>query len=121
MRPFFLYSSARSFWSMTMRARERARIVIDQNERALEYKKKGRIAVLENGSQLDGPYFDGTPRAGSSLSFRYRITNLDHGHNLPSGSLGAQPEIWLDVALVGPDGQNLWESGYLDANGDMTD
>ncbi len=46
---------------------------------------------------------------------------LNNGHNLPSGSLGAQPEIWLNVALIGPDGRNVWESGYVDSHGDMAD
>ena len=54
-------------------------------------------------------------------SFSYRITNTNPGHNLPSGSLGAQPEIWLNVALVAPDGRTVWESGYVDSNGDMAD
>jgi len=35
--------------------------------------------------------------------------------------LGAQPEIWLNVALVSPEGKNIWESGYIDKNGDMAD
>jgi hypothetical protein len=102
-------------------ARERARIVIAQNEKALEYKKRHRVQVMENGSRIDGPFFDGEPRAGRTLSFSYRVTNVDEGHNLPSGSLGAQPEIWLNVALVDPKGRNVWESGYIDAVGDMAD
>ena len=40
---------------------------------------------------------------------------------MPSGSLGAQPELWLNVALLNPKGENIWESGYLDSNGDMAD
>jgi hypothetical protein len=40
---------------------------------------------------------------------------------MPSGSLGAQPEIWVNVALTGPDGRRLWESGYVDQHGDMAD
>ena len=47
------------------------------------------------------------------------LHNTNPGHNMPSGSLGAQPEIWLNVALTAPDGKNVWESGYTDANGDM--
>ena len=43
------------------------------------------------------------------------------GRNLPSGSLGAQPEIWLNVALVSPSGETVFESGYVDGNGDMAD
>ena len=101
--------------------REFARIIIDQNEKGLEYKRHLRQQVMENGSHIDGPFFNGEPRAGKGLSFRYRLTNTDTGHNLPSGSLGAQPEIWFNVALIDPDGKNVWESGYVDSNGDMAD
>ena len=65
--------------------------------------------------------FASAPTAGSALSFHYTVTNLNSGHNLPSGSLGAQPEIWFNVALIDPDGINVWESGYVDSNGDMAD
>ena len=39
----------------------------------------------------------------------------------PSGSLGAQPELWFNVALIDPDGITVWESGYVDGNGDFAD
>ena len=98
-----------------------ARNIIDQNLKLLEDKKKTRLQVMENGSRLDGPYFVQKPRIGAPLSFSYRVTNIDDGHNLPSGSLGAQPEIWLNVSLIDPDGKIVWESGYVDSNGDMAD
>ena len=98
-----------------------ARDIIKENLELLADKRKTRMQLMENGSRLDGPFFSSAPALGSGLNFRYRITNLNPGHNLPSGSLGAQPEIWLDVALVGPDGKRLWESGYVDSNGDMAD
>ena len=98
-----------------------ARYVIDQNIGLLEDKRKSRQAVMENGSRIDGPFFGAPPKAGEALSFRYRITNIDEGHNMPSGSLGAQPEIWMNVALISPSGKRVWESGYVDANGDMAD
>jgi Cytochrome c554 and c-prime len=101
--------------------REEAREIIVENLERLEEKRKLRQQVMENGSRLDGPYFGSPPKLGQDLSFTYRITNLNPGHNLPSGSLGAQPEIWLNVALVGPDGKTAWESGYVDSNGDMAD
>ena len=102
--------------------RKRARFVIQQNEQLLEDKRRDRLAVMENGSRLDGPFFDdGKPARGKDLDLRYRVTNVDRGHNFPSGSLGAQPEIWLNVALIDPDGENVWESGYVDGNGDMAD
>ncbi|MBY8976271.1 hypothetical protein KHP62_10660 [Rhodobacteraceae bacterium NNCM2] len=102
--------------------RETARYVIDQNMRMLELKRQDRIAVMENGSRIDGPFFDdGPPKVGEDFSFRYVITNTDDGHNLPSGSLGAQPEIWANVVLTDPDGKIVFESGYTDSIGDMVD
>lgn len=99
-----------------------ARQIILQNQKLLEDKRRSRVAVMENGSRIDGPFFDGGgPRAGQSLKFRYRVTNLDTGHNLPSGSLGAQPEIWMNVVLTGPEGERVFESGYVDSHGDMAD
>ncbi|MGB0506681.1 MAG: multiheme c-type cytochrome [Pikeienuella sp.] len=108
-------------WS-SRQERETARYVVDQNIRLLELKKIDRIAVMENGSRLDGPFFEnGAPEVGKDMDVRFRIVNIDEGHNLPSGSLGAQPEIWLNVAVIDPDGQTIWESGYVDGIGDMAD
>ena len=101
--------------------RTRARKIIKSQLKKLEQKRELRRQVMENGSHIDGPFFDAPPRAGAALSFSYKISNTNSGHNLPSGSLGAQPELWLNVALVDPDGKNVWESGYVDSNGDMAD
>ncbi len=95
--------------------------IVTSNLEKIAEKKEQRRQVMENGSRIDGPFFSGEPRAGSSFSFSYRVTNTDPGHNLPSGSLGAQPEFWLNVALIAPDGKRVWESGYVDSNGDMAD
>jgi len=86
-----------------------------------EDRKKMRFDLLENASHLDGPFFDSPLNAGKDLSFHYDLKNLNRGHNLPSGSLGAQPELWLNVALIDPDGKRVWESGYVDKYGDMAD
>jgi nitrate/TMAO reductase-like tetraheme cytochrome c subunit len=101
--------------------REEAREIISENLEGIEDKRKLRHAVMENGSRVDGPFFDGEPRAGRDLDFSYIVHNTNKGHNLPSGSLGAQPEVWLNVALIDPDGKNVWESGYVDSVGDMAD
>ncbi len=101
--------------------RYEAREIIDENLKKLDYKKDLRRQVLENGSKLDGPYFTGDPTPGEPLRFRYCLTNTSPGHNMPSGSLGAQPQMWMNVALRAPSGQLIWESGYLDSNGDLCD
>jgi nitrate/TMAO reductase-like tetraheme cytochrome c subunit len=98
-----------------------ARDIITENLERLDEKRELRRQVMENGSRIDGPFFKGEPRAGKPLSFHYLVTNTNPGHNMPSGSLGAQPEIWLNVALIDPDGNNVWESGYVDSHGDMCD
>jgi nitrate/TMAO reductase-like tetraheme cytochrome c subunit len=101
--------------------REEAWEIIQTNLGRLEDKREGRRQVMENGSRIDGPFFAEQPTVGNALSFKYKVTNTDDGHNLPSGSLGAQPEIWMNVALTDPDGKNVWESGYVDKNGDFAD
>jgi nitrate/TMAO reductase-like tetraheme cytochrome c subunit len=99
--------------------REDARQILDENLTALDERYKIRRQVMENGTKIDGPYIAGAPQVGRDLAFFYKIKNLNTGHNLPSGSLGAQPQLWVNVALVDPDGKNVWESGYVDSNGDL--
>lgn len=101
--------------------REEARAVIENNLEKLEEKKELRRQVMANGSHIDGPFFNDDPEVGEALKFNYVITNINNGHNLPSGSLGAQPELWFNVALSDPDGKTIWESGYVDSQGDMAD
>jgi hypothetical protein len=97
------------------------RIVVENLGR-WEERKQMRLQLLEKGSRLDGPFFDGKPAVGKALGFNYKLTNLNKGHNLPSGSLGAQPELWINVSLTGPDGgKPIWESGDVDSYGDVRD
>ncbi len=99
--------------------REDARQIIEENLAKLDERDKLRKQVMENSSDVKGPYIQGAPQVGKTLAFSYKIKNTNTGHNLPSGSLGAQPQLWVNVALVDPDGKNVWESGYVDSNGDM--
>jgi hypothetical protein len=98
-----------------------AREIVEENVRKLAERNERRRRMMETGSKIDGPFFSGAPRRGRELEFEYVVRNISTGHNLPSGSLGAQPEIWLNVALTDPDGKNVWESGYVDSRGDMAD
>ena len=102
-------------------SRKSAAKFVRQNLDKLEEKRELRKIVMENGSRIDGPFFKGSPVSGKTLKFNYKITNTNSGHNLPSGSLGAQPELWLNVAVIDPDGETIFESGYVDSNGDMAD
>jgi nitrate/TMAO reductase-like tetraheme cytochrome c subunit len=95
--------------------------IVQENLGRWRDREQLRLKLMENASRLDGPFFKGSLQAGKSVSFDYKLTNLNNGHNLPSGSLGAQPELWLNVVLIGPDGKRVWESGYVDKNGDLAD
>lgn len=107
-------------WSELSDRRDAWAILSDNLER-LELRNQRRAELMERSSHIDGPFFDSDPRAGRDLAFHYVVHNMSDGHNMPSGSLGAQPELWLNVALVSPGGANLWESGWVDSRGDMGD
>jgi nitrate/TMAO reductase-like tetraheme cytochrome c subunit len=101
--------------------REDARLIIDENIGKLDQRYELRRQVMENGTKVTGPNIESESKVGNPLTFSYLIKNLNTGHNLPSGSLGAQPQLWVNVALLDPDGRNIWESGYVDSNGDLAD
>ena len=98
-----------------------AREVLEDNLEKLAEKGISRQQVMENGSHVDGPFFDKPLMRGKDLRFHYVVTNTNEGHNMPSGSLGAQPQLWANVVLIGPQGQRVWESGYTDRWGDVAD
>lgn len=107
-------------WAL-MEDRSDARAIVDENLEMLEQKRKLREEVMNNGAKVDGPFFASDPTVGKSLKVSYVLHNTNSGHNLPSGSLGAQPEIWMNVAVFDEKGKNVWETGYVDSHGDMAD
>ena len=96
-----------------------AREIIEANLQKLHYKREVRLAVMENGSHVEGPFFDTPLCSGRDIKFHFVVTNTNEGHNLLTASLGAQPQLWANVALIGPNGRRLWESGYTDSAGDL--
>jgi hypothetical protein len=101
--------------------RRDGRLVIDANLAKLDEKRGDAIMTLEAGLDVSGPIMFDEPQAGRGLNVGYRIENTSAGHNLPTGSLGAQPQLWLNVVLIDPQGRRVWETGYLDRNGDLAD
>jgi hypothetical protein len=98
-----------------------AREIIDANLKKKAHKDELRAQVMENGSRIEGPCFEGPRQTGVDLKFSYQIANTNEGHNLPTGSLGAQPQLWANVVLIDPHGNRIWETGYLDCLGDLAD
>jgi len=98
------------------------RKVIDANLQKLNEKRGLATLTLSAGGKVEGPVFaDIAPTTLKPLKFTYKVSNISDGHNLPTGSLGAQPQLWLNAVLIGPDGRRIWETGYLDSNGDLAD
>jgi len=101
--------------------RKQAWQIVQENYARWIERKELRTTLMEHAAKLEGPIFGSAAAPGKDLEFSYKITNLNKGHNLPSGSLGAQPELWLNVALIDPDGERVWETGYMDEYGDVAD
>ena len=91
--------------------RRDGRKIINANLKKLDFKRSSAIVTMQAGVDVEGPFFANQPRAGRALKVSYRVSNISEGHNLPTGSLGAQPQLWLNVALIDPDGCRVWESG----------
>ena len=98
-----------------------ARAIIEDNQALLGNKNANRRKVMGHSLKVQGPFFKFQPESGEDLDLHYDITNLNAGHNVLTASLGAQPQYWANVVLVGPDGQRLWETGYVDSDGDVAD
>jgi hypothetical protein len=96
-----------------------AREIIEDNLKKLNHKRDIRREIMENGSHVDGPFFDSPLCRGQDVKFHFVITNTNEGHNLLTASLGAQPQLWANVVLIAPDGRRVWESGYTDSMGDV--
>ncbi len=59
-------------------------------------------------------------RAGDSLKIAVTVENNYVGHSLPSG-VTAERQMWIAVVARDQSGQILYQSGQLDANGDLMD
>jgi len=73
--------------------------------------------LLQDCAELEIKY-DGI--VNGEAVFVVTITNINNGHNLPSGST-ADRQVWVHLQVRDEDGQLLLESGMLDANGDLMD
>lgn len=105
----------------TVDDRRDGRRIIDANLQKLDQKRSNATITMEAGLKVEGPIFYEQPKVGRGMTVGYRVRNVSEGHNLPTGSLGAQPQLWLNAVLIDPDGRRVWESGYLDRNADLAD
>jgi hypothetical protein len=59
-------------------------------------------------------------QAGAELSLKVKVKNSGAGHNLPTG-LSNERQMWIEVTVLGEDGQAVFRSGNLDENLDLLD
>lgn len=97
------------------------RKIIEANLAKMHQKRGFSAATLEAAAKVGPPIFKTRPALGVPLRLAYRVDNISDGHNLPTGSLGAQPQLWLNAVLIDPTGRRVWETGYLDSKGDLAD
>ena len=107
-------------WDTTDDRRD-ARKIVEANMLKIQEKKESAIITYEAGVHISKPIFYEQPKPGRGLKIGFKVSNKSDGHNMPTASLGAQPQLWLNVALINPEGKRVWESGYLDRNGDLAD
>lgn len=58
--------------------------------------------------------------AGETANLVVTVTNQIDGHNLPTGSTFLR-QMWLEVTVTDEDGAVVFQTGHLDANGDLLD
>jgi hypothetical protein len=61
-----------------------------------------------------------TAQPGDTLALQVRLENQRAGHGLPSG-VTAERQMWITVVARDAGGRVLYQSGQLDANGDLMD
>lgn len=59
-------------------------------------------------------------QATRGLALRVDVKNVNNGHALPSGST-ADRQVWVHLEVFDQDGRLVFESGMMDANGDLMD
>ncbi|NUO79576.1 hypothetical protein HUU05_05835 [candidate division KSB1 bacterium] len=59
-------------------------------------------------------------QTGDTLRFTVKVMNTRTGHHLPSGT-AAERQMWIALEARAADGSLLYQTGQLDANGDLMD
>jgi nitrate reductase cytochrome c-type subunit len=74
-------------------------------------------ALLQDCAELELEY-NGVVEGAAE--FVVNVRNINNGHNLPSGST-ADRQVWVHLRITDQAGALIYESGMLDAQGDLMD
>ena len=95
-----------------------AREILNDQFELLEFAKRKRLEVLQNGFVIGEAVVDRADRRG--IAFRVQVRNATDGHNVPTGFTGERL-VWLDVKVRDRNGTVVFQSGDRDPNGDVRD
>ena len=85
----------------------------------LGFKQHGEEALKRLRSAATLEILSPSPiKAGNLVTLKVKVTNSGAGHLLPTG-LTESREMWLEVAVTGPSGEKLLQSGKLDEKGEI--
>ncbi len=75
------------------------------------------VALLQSAAELELAAASSVS-AGRQLDFHVTVRNLIDAHNLPTGATFNR-ELWIEVTATDANGMILFQTGNLDANGDL--
>ncbi len=81
------------------------------------YQRREIAAFLRTAAKMTVAA-PGQAVAGEAFKIDVHVKNVGAGHNLPTGP-STEREMWLEVSATSSDGRTLFESGSLDAGGDL--
>lgn len=84
-----------------------------------EVQRQMAEALLQSAAELKVRHAESV-RPGDTLRVEVEIENNRTGHNLPSG-VAAERQMWIAITAREQRGGVIYQSGQLDANGDLMD
>lgn len=90
-----------------------------RNREQLAIATAKRLELLQNSARIHVDHPD-IAACGDRIRVRVDVESLTAGHNLPTG-FTAERQVWVEIRVCDPYGNQIFASGDLDANGDLRD
>ncbi len=105
--------------SLTSVQRETLRELRIRNRKQLIKADWERYTLLRNGAEISVTHPE-CARAGKRIHIDVAVTSKTAGHNFPTG-FTAERQVWVEIVVYSPQGEVVFVSGDVDANGDLRD
>ncbi|MEX2359378.1 MAG: multiheme c-type cytochrome, partial [Pirellulaceae bacterium] len=90
-----------------------------KNRHSLNKADEKRYELLKNAAEI-AVYSPQTARSGQQIGIHVDVTSKFKGHSFPTG-FTAERQAWVSITVCDPEGNIVFQSGDLDANGDLRD